>query len=217
MNKHTVILVDDHKLITKSLEGLINSFEKYTVSQTYYNGAELIDGFNAGIQDPELIVLDVKMPIMGGVDTMKWLHKHKPNIKVLVVSMEDDDDSIINMLRHGAKGYLLKDTDPNTFKEALDTIVSHGLYHTDLVNEVMMRSFNGEHEVTKEYKLKENEVTFIKLACEEKTYKEIADIMCLSPKTIDGYRQQLFEKLNVKNRIGLVIFALRNKLYKLDD
>lgn len=95
---------------------------------------------------------------------------------------------------------------------AINTVLSQGYFHTELVSNTLMNSLQGNIEIEKEFNLKETELEFIKQACEEKTYKEIADEMMLSPKTIDGYRQHLFDKLNIKNRIGLVIFALKHKI-----
>ena len=215
MKVNKVIIVDDHTLFARSLAGLVNTFPDYTVVETFSNGAELVDQLSSGMNIPDIILLDVKMPIMDGIATMKWLKKYHPFAKVLTLSMEDDEQTIIAMLRNGAKGYLLKDTQPDILKQALDTILSQGYYHTELVTNALMHSLHGEQKPEDELNLKENELKFIRLACEEKTYKEIADEMNLSPKTIDGYRQQLFDKLNIKNRTGLVIFALKHKLIEV--
>lgn len=152
--------------------------------------------------------MDVNMPIMGGIETTKWLQEHKPDVHVLALSVEDDERTIIDMVKSGAKGYLLKDTNKKALEEAMLYLMEHGIYHTKLVNDALFHSLNDD-----ELQLKENEITFLELICSEKTYKEVADIMCLSPKTIDGYRDQLFVKLNVKNRIGLVLYAIKHKIY----
>lgn len=154
--------------------------------------------------------MDVNMPIMNGIETTKWLQKNAPEIHVLALSVEDDEKTILEMVRSGAKGYLLKDVDKNTLEKAMIHLMKNGIYHTKLVNDVLYRSLNED-----EYFLKDNEITFLKLICTELTYKEIADKMFLSPKTIDGYRDQLFVKLNVKNRIGLVLYAIKNKIHVL--
>ncbi len=212
MKTYEVIIVDDHLLITRALATLVNSFENYTVKFTFQNGREFIDKLSSGMKEPDILLLDVKMPVMNGIETMKWLKKYHPDIKTLALSIEGEDKTILSMLRNGAKGYLLKDSNPTLLKKALDTIIEQGYFHTDKVSNVLLKSLNDEAEDKSQPVLKDLEIEFIKLVCQEYTYKEIADIMCKSHHTIDGYRQQLFEKLNVRNRIGLVMYALRNNI-----
>jgi DNA-binding NarL/FixJ family response regulator len=212
--KHEVIIVDDHLLFARSLASLVNSYDDYNVKFTFKNGSELVDKFSSGMELPALILLDVNMPVMNGIETMKWLKKYQPKAKVLALSMDDDEQVILSMLRNGAKGYLLKDIQPTLLKKALDTVLDQGFFHTQQVTATLMKSLNEDQNPDKVV-LKENEIRFIKLACEEKTYKEIADEMCLSPKTIDGYRQHLFEILDVKNRIGLVMYAIKNGIVEV--
>lgn len=210
--KNDVIIVDDHLLFAQSLANLVDTFEDYQVKFTFKNGSELVDKLSAGLELPAIILLDVKMPVMDGIATMKWLKKYQPEANVLALSMEDDEKTILAMLRNGAKGYLLKDIHPAVLLRALDTVISKGYFHTEQVANTLMKSLNHKED---QIQLKENEIRFIKLACEEKTYKEIADEMFLSPKTIDGYRQHLFEILGVKNRIGLVMYAIKNKIVEI--
>ena len=142
-----------------------------------------------------------------------WLTENYPDINVLALSMEDDDEVILKMLCNGAKGYLLKDIHPNKLKEALFEVMDKGYYHSEKVAVTLLHSLNNNKKETPVFK--ENEITFMKLACSEMTYKEIADKMHLSPKTIDGYRQELFNKLEIKNRVGLVLYALKNDIKML--
>src|SRR5690606_10909766 len=137
-----------------------------------------------------------------------------PEIKILALSMDDDEHTILQMLRKGAKGYLLKDIHPEILNLALRELLEKGYYHSEKVSETLLHSLTAEEDLHM-LGFKENELAFIKLACSEMTYKEIADVMDLSPKTIDGYRQDLFKRLKVKNRVGLVIFALKNDLIKI--
>lgn len=213
MSKHNVVIVDDHQLFAGSLEGLVNSYPNYEVAYHTLNGKELIDKLEATNRNPDLILLDINMPIMNGIETMEWLKQNRPDIKVLALSMEDDEDTIIKMLRHGAKGYLLKDIEPLVFKQALDDVMDKGFYYSDKVSNTLLGSLDGGN--SDRVKLKEREIEFLKLACTEKTYKEIAGEMFLSPKTIDGYREALFEKLEVRSRIGLVLYCIKNKIYRV--
>ncbi|MCR9181806.1 MAG: response regulator transcription factor [Flavobacteriaceae bacterium] len=210
VNEHKIVIVDDHLLFASSLEKLIHTFVGFKVLYKAGNGAELQEHFELNKPKPDVILLDVNMPVMNGLETISWLSEAHPNIKVLVLSMEDDEEQILKMIRSGAKGYLLKDIDPENLKHALNEVLEKGFYYTEKINEILLDIVQGKGKPDQKSLLKENEITFLKLACTEKTYKEIADIMCLSPKTIDGYRQELFSKLNIKNRVGLVLYAIKN-------
>lgn len=211
-NLRQVVIVDDHLLFASSLENLIQTFEGYNVLFKAGNGLELQTLLSEHVIKPNVILLDVNMPVMNGLETIQWLKKNHPEYKVLVLSMDDDEDQILKMIRAGAKGYLLKDIDPDDLKFALDQVIEKGFYYTEKINEILMDVVHGKNHPKAEDNFKENEITFIKLACSEMTYKEIADQMNLSPKTIDGYRQELFSKLNIKNRVGLVMYAIKNNI-----
>lgn len=212
--KKKVYIVDDHALFSQSLSVLINHFEEYEVTFQGQNGRDLIFRLqDTTIEAPDIILLDLNMPVMNGVETMDWLMKNHPSLPVLVLSMQDDANLILEMIKKGVKGYLLKDITPTLLKKALDDTLNFGFYHTEKVTKALINSLhqNKPHM----YEIKDKEMTFLKLACTEKTYKEIADEMHMSPKTIDGYRESLFEKLEVKSRVGLVLFAIKNNIYRL--
>lgn len=213
VSKYKVAIVDDHALFAGSLERLINSFPSFESIYHVRNGVELQQKMMNGRELPDLILLDINMPVMNGFETAEWLSKTHSKIKFLALSMEDEETTIIKMLRLGANGYLLKDIHPENLKLALNEVIEHGYYHSKEVSEMLIRSLNPDKD--KSLYLKPNELTFIQLACSEMTYKEIADVMNLSPKTIDGYRQELFNRFEVKNRVGLIIFALKNNIIKL--
>lgn len=210
MEKIKILIVDDHLLFSQSLAYLIGTFKEFEVIGSYGNGKEFINAITTdGFVKPDILLLDVNMPIMDGIETMKWLKLNQPDWKVLALSVNDEEDTIMKMIANGAKGYLLKDTHPTTFKEALLEVYNKGFYYTEMISGLLINKLaNNDNKVL----LKEREVEFIKLACTEKTYKEIADGMCLSPKTIDGYRENLFQKLELKTRIGLVLYAIKNKI-----
>ena len=162
---------------------------------------------------PDIVLMDINMPGKDGFETTLWLKQNYPFVKVLALSMYDNEQSIIRMLKNGAKGYILKDTDPREFKTALDSVFSKGYYYSELVAGKLIHAVNNldksDHGIQSRA-LNDREIEFIRLACTEMTYKEIADRMFLSPRTIDGYRDALFEKLNIKTRVGLVMFAIKN-------
>jgi two-component system, NarL family, invasion response regulator UvrY len=216
--KIKVALADDHVLLRNGLAGLVNSFDNYTVIFEADNGKEFQQKIDAG-NLPQLVLMDINMPEMDGYETTLWLKRNYPDIKVLALSMYDNENAIIRMLRNGARGYLLKDTEPKEFKQALDAIMQKGFYYSELVTGKLIHAVNSitddGNELASSVKLSDREIEFLKLICTEMTYKEIAEKMFLSPRTIDGYRDALFEKLNIKTRTGLVIFAIKNNLVQL--
>jgi len=213
MKKYRIAIVDDHQLVSDSLKRLIESFQDYEVISQLSNGIHLIEFLKQLSELPHIVLLDINMPQMGGKKTMEFLHSNYPNMKVLVLSMDDDDETILHMLRHGAKGYILKDINPKEFKNALDSVIHKGFYHSDLVNSTLLNEVLHPPKDNNDFS--ERELQFIELICTEKTYKEIAADMFLSPKTIDGYRESLFKKLGVKNRVGLVLYAIKNGIVKI--
>lgn len=217
MRTNKVIIIDDHLLFSQSLKFLINSFDEFEVVNSFENGKDFIDHIKSErllLDEVDIILLDVNMPVLDGLKTMEWLKNNKPEAKVIALSVNDDEETIIKMMTNGAKGYLLKDTSPQIFEEALKTVSDKGFFFTELVSGLLINRL--DHKKGDKLELKEKEITFIKHACTEMTYKEIADEMCLSPKTIDGYRENLFTKLEIKTRIGLVLYAIKNKIVNIE-
>jgi DNA-binding NarL/FixJ family response regulator len=210
----TVVIVDDHSLFAQALENLINSFSNFNVLYHVKNGQEFIRKLAAKENIPDLALIDINMPVMNGIETTQWLTKNCPDVSVIALSMDDDEQTIIRMLRAGAKGYLLKDISPAILQEAFVDVIEKGFYHSNCITNTVLSSLHRTKE--SEYQLKDREIEFLKWVCTEKTYKEIASEMFLSPKTIDGYRESLFEKLQIKSRVGLAIYAIKNKIYKVE-
>ncbi|GEQ86184.1 DNA-binding response regulator [Patiriisocius marinistellae] len=207
-----IVIVDDHQLFASSLMQLIKSLNGFDVLFFTENGKTLKDKLNLSSEIPDVILLDINMPVMNGPETMEWLHKEYPTIKVLALSMEDEQLTVLEMLRKGANGYLLKDIHPEELEKAMYEVHEKGFYHTEHVSQTLINSIGKDTSID-EIIFKEKELVFIKLCCTEMTYKEIAEEMFLSPKTIDGYRQALFQKLDLRNRVGLVMYALKNNLF----
>lgn len=216
--KIKVALVDDHVLLRNGLAGLVNSFDGYEVVFEADNGNNFIEKIKK-TEEPDIVLMDINMPEMDGYATAKWLQGHYPLIKVLALSMYDNENAIIRMFKAGTKGYVLKDCEPVELKMALDAVIKTGYYYSDLVSNRLIHSINKLDGATNDLKttiqLNEKEITFLKLACTEMTYKEIAEKMFLSPRTIDGYRDALFEKLGITSRVGLVLYAIRNGIFSV--
>lgn len=210
-----IALADDHVLLRKGLAGLVTDLG-YSVVLESDNGQEMIEMIKTGIE-PDLVLMDINMPVMDGYVTTKWLSANKHAIRVLALSMYDDESAILKMLRSGARGYILKDSEPGELRAALEAVLNKGYYYSELVTGKLIHSIHQSEEDSGSslHKLNEREMEFLKLACSELTYKEIAAQMHLSPRTIDGYRDALFEKLEIKTRTGLAIFAIKNKIVEI--
>jgi DNA-binding NarL/FixJ family response regulator len=210
-----VAIADDHSLLRNALARLINGFEGYNVVMEADNGKDLCDKL-AHSALPDIILLDVNMPEMDGFETTQWLHKKYPLIKVLALSMLSDERTIIKIFRLGAKGYLLKNTDPAELKTALDSVMNKNVYLSEYVSGKLVSGLHNNVDVEeKEAVLNEKEREFLRWTCSELSYKEIAEKMFISPRTVDDYRQSLFNKLKVHSRVGLVMYAIKNGITEL--
>jgi DNA-binding NarL/FixJ family response regulator len=207
-----IVLTDDHNLLRNGLASLVQSLGHEVLFEAE-NGKRFIEQLNPAAL-PDIVLLDINMPEMDGYETAQWIKTNHPDIKVLALSMYDNETSIIRMLKCGAKGYILKDSEPAELKSAIHALMEKGFYYSDLVSGKLMHAINKMDDESGDLKnlvpLNDRETDFLKYACTELTYKEIADKMYVSPRTIDGYREALFEKLHVKTRVGLVLYAIKH-------
>jgi two-component system invasion response regulator UvrY len=207
----TVGLVDDHVLLRNGLAALIKNIGHQVVIEAS-DGKDFISKLQDGPQ-PEVVLMDINMPVMDGYATAAHIKQHFPEIRVLALSMYDDEAAIIRMLKNGARGYILKDSDTPELKAAIEAVLTKGFYYTEMITGKLLHTINSsddEGNTRKVLNLNEREMEFLKLSCSEMTYKEIADKMHLSPRTIDGYRDSLFDKLKIKTRVGLAIYAIKH-------
>jgi len=211
-----IAMVDDHVLLRDALAVVINGFDYCRVIQVASNGRELLDKMQADYL-PNLVILDLNMPEMDGYETAKYLRINYPDIYVLVLTMYDSEISLLRMLQAGARGFLKKDIHPGELKLAIHSVMMSGYFYSHnsagkLVN--LFKKENGSSGPPE--RLSENEITFLRLASTDMTYKEIATLMKISPRTVDNYRDSLFVKLNVKSRVGLAIFAIKSGVVTLE-
>ena len=210
-----VAIADDHSLLRNALAKLINGFEGYNVVMEADNGKDLCNKLAQNVL-PDIVLLDVNMPEMDGFETTQWLHKKYPQVKVLALSMLSDERTIIKIFRLGAKGYLLKNTDPAELKTALDSVMNKNVYLSEYVSGKLVSGLHNNVDADeKEAVLNEKEREFLRWTCSELSYKEIAEKMFISPRTVDDYRQSLFNKLKVHSRVGLVMYAIKNGVAEL--
>ncbi len=216
-----VVLVDDHILLRNGLTNLVERLG-YQVLYEADNGRDLQAKMGRH-ELPDVVLLDIKMPEMDGFATARWLRQEYPLVNVLALSMYDDENAVIGMLKCGARGYIVKDTNPMELRAAIQAVMTKGFYYSDMVTGKLLHTVQNEDDDSDDgnehrqlRKLSEKEREFLRLASTELTYREIADRMYLSPRTIDGYREQLFEKLQVKSRVGLVLFAIKHGIVRFD-
>ncbi len=207
-----IVLTDDHTLLRNGLAGLIESLGHNVLFEAD-NGKDLIKKLNKK-NLPDIVLMDISMPEMDGCEATEWLRNNHPFINVLALSMYNNENSIIRMLKCGAKGYILKDSRPAELDSAINAIIKDGFYYSELLNGKIISAINKmgdmNADITKLIQLHDKETEFLKLCCSELTYREIAEKLTVSPRTIDTYRDTLFEKLHVKTRIGLVMYAVKN-------
>lgn len=213
MNKIKIALVDDHVILRKSLGILIRMLSGFEIVLEAGNGREMINQLKVNPL-PDIILLDITMPVMDGVETAWWLKIHHPEIKVLALTMIKNDFIIIRMLKNGARGYILKDCEPNELKAALIQVYKNGFYYNELITP-KMKLKEGQDGSFPKIMFSEPELIFLRWACTEKSHKEIAEEMKVSPRTIDGYRDSLFKKLQVNSRMGIALYAIKNELVQL--
>lgn len=217
MNKQliTIGIVDDHSLFRDGLVNLLAEHEHIKVIFEARNGLAMQDRLQGRL--PDVILMDINMPGMNGHDATAWVKQNFPMVHVLALSMYEDDKSIIRMIRNGAGGYVLKESNIQELVKAITVICQAGHYVNELLSGRLMHSLREEDAGDKHVKLSPREIEFLQLCCSELTYKEIADAMKVSPRTVDGYRETLFQKLELKSRTGLVLYAIKNDLVDLEN
>lgn len=213
-----IAMVDDHILLRDALGVVINNFDNCRVILMASNGRDLMEKMQADYL-PDLVILDLNMPEMDGYETAKYLRINYPKIYVLVLTMYDSEISLLRMLQAGARGFLKKDIHPGELKLAVQSVMTSGYFYSHqsagkLVN-LFKKENNGAVQADR-FGLSENELTFLRLASTDMTYKEIATLMKISPRTVDNYRDSLFLKLSVKSRVGLAIYAIKSGVVTLE-
>ncbi|MGC4101573.1 response regulator [Ferruginibacter sp.] len=209
--QHSIVIVDDHILIAKALAGIIENFKQFNVLYECENGKVLQDKLKVKKNIPDIVLLDISMPVMDGFATAQWLKEAHPEVLTIALSMQDDEQSLIKMIRYGAKGYLLKNVHPAELEKALDSLVKNGSYYPEWVTSKVFMSLSSESAVhSSRIDITAREKEFLQYSVTEMNYKEIAEKMFCSPRTVESYRDSLFEKLGLKTRVGLAVYAMKN-------
>ncbi|PIQ20621.1 MAG: DNA-binding response regulator [Cytophagales bacterium CG18_big_fil_WC_8_21_14_2_50_42_9] len=212
-NPAKVVLVDDHKLFRKGMLELINDFTGFEVVWEAENGKDFTQKISPQ-NLPDVVLLDISMPIMDGYETARWLEQRFPEVKILALSMHNDDETILKMLKSGVNGYVLKNADPAELKIALKTLVEEGSYYDYRVTQILIKNINAPKKANID--LTDREIEFLKLACTELPYKSFAPLLKINPRLVEDTRDKLFRKLEVVTRVGLVLFAIKNGIFKVE-
>ncbi|HAX95313.1 MAG TPA: DNA-binding response regulator [Prolixibacteraceae bacterium] len=216
--KIAVAVADDHSLFRKGLVSLLE--ELYFIGEIYEasNGQELLDLLERADPKPGLVLLDVRMPIMDGVEATEKIRAKYPDMKIIILTMQDDENFIVFMIEKGINGYLLKNVEPEELEKALEMLRTRDIYFNERLTDLVVRALHSKGRrppgIYYDSLFTERELEVIRLICEENTNAEIADILNVSKRTVEGHRNIIFEKAGVKNTAGLVLYAVRNGIVK---
>jgi DNA-binding NarL/FixJ family response regulator len=215
-----IVLVDDEILFRKGISFLLEREKNIEIIYEASNGMELISFLKESSEKPDIIVMDLKMPLLNGVEATKILHKDFPAIKIIALTSYDSKSFIANMIQVGAVSYLIKNTTPLELLKTINEVAEKGFYY----NEDVMKNIQETNLTNKNCKsrfdtgfLTSREVEIIQLICKQKSTAEIADALFISPRTVEGHRNNLLLKTECKNVAGLVVFAVQNKIVELGD
>ncbi len=217
LQKIDVVITDDHKLFRKGIRSLLGDFDFINNLYEAGNGRELLELLDKTIPKPHLVLLDLKMPEMDGMEANRMLKELYPEIKVIILTMEDDEQFILHLINEGVNGYLMKNADPDELEIAIKKVVENDFYFSDDISSLVFRNFisGKKSSIPPGPVLTPREIQVLELICKEYTGAEIADKLALSVRTIDGFRRKLLEKTGTRNMAGLVVYALKNNIVVL--
>jgi len=209
-----VAIADDHQIFRKGVILSLRPYHNIKFVLEAENGEELIKGVEAA--NPDIILMDLKMPVKDGIETTKYLNKHNPSIRILILTMYEDERFVGHLMDSGANGYLLKSTDPEEIKRAITDVMRTGFYLNNFVNRVLIKKNYAKQKfnpnLNSEVIISEREKEVLSLVCMEYTAQEIAQKMDISSRTVEAIKDRLMERFGVKNSVGLVFFAMKNSL-----
>ncbi len=212
-NKISIAVVDDQFLFRQGLIALINDFKEINVLFEASNGVELLEQLEQ--QQPEVILLDLEMPLMDGSVAAAKIKKKYPKIKIIILTMYKEDGLILDLIERGVKGFLTKEAGIEFVVDAIHGVMENEYFFNDKISITLIKELSNTKKINPIFKttpLSEKEITIVRLICKQYTNKEIADKLCLSPKTIDVHRGSILKKTSAKNTAGIVMYAVKNNL-----
>jgi DNA-binding NarL/FixJ family response regulator len=214
MSEIKVAIADDHKIFRKGVIISLRHYSNIKFVLEAENGQELLNGLT--IAKPDVILMDLRMPVKDGIETTKYISQHYPDIAVLVLTMHEDERFVVHLMENGANGYLLKSTDPAEIKKAITDVVEKGYYLNNFVNRILIKKSQNKNRIIpslkKEVEISDKEKEVIQYICLEFTSMEIGEKMGISARTVESIKERLMERFGLKNTAGLVFFAVKNYL-----
>lgn len=215
-----IAIADDEALFRKGLGLLLEDYEDLSIVMEAENGQDLLNQLYATEEQPDVLLLDMKMPVLNGVETAKLMREHFPDIPIVILSTHFSKAFILNMIEMGAASYLPKNTDPDEVVETIRSVLTKGFYYTNEVMQIIREDFMNKNQpkvrMAQSAEITSREREVLQLICEEFTTSEIADKLYISPRTVEGHRNNLLSKLGCRNTAGLVVNAIHNGLVKLE-
>lgn len=217
--KKSIILVDDHVIVRNGLRELIDKLGYYKVDFEFDNGPDLLLALEKGVS-ADLVILDLSMPGMNGDAVLEEMNQRKLTIPVLILTLNSEPGKHIHLFRRGARGYIPKNSTSTILRDAIESIFKSGYYQNELMAEALRSDAPSQQKEPRQHlldQLTEREKEFLKLVCDEKefTYEQIASMMGVHRRTVDGYREAVFDKFDIKSKVGLVLFLIRNDLFEM--
>lgn len=218
MGSINLAIADDHKIFREGLKAILEDQPSFRIMVEAGNGQELIQLLSE--KTPDVVLMDIKMPVMDGMQATAYIQEHFPGVKVLALSMYHEDKYIVNMMKAGASGYILKNAEPREIVDAVTTVHAREFYFNERLSVTLVKQLLGERggirdDGQKNVELNERETEILALICQECTNVEIAEKLFLSVRTVEGYRTRLFEKIGSKNVAGLVIYAIKHGIISI--
>jgi DNA-binding NarL/FixJ family response regulator len=211
--KINIVITDDHKLFRKGIIALLEDFDFVGEINEASNGKELLELLSEIKILPDIILLDLRMPVMDGVEAQQKIRELYPGIKIIILTMEDDEQFILHLISEGVNGYLLKNADPIEMEQAILKVYEKDFYFSEDISSLVLKNLNKKEKAETIFNpdFSERELQVLKLICKQYTNAEIAENFDVSIRTAEGYRQKLVEKTGAKNIAGLVVLALKHK------
>ena len=209
-----IALADDHKIFRRGIISSMRQYSNLNFVLEANNGEDLLN--QIPLHNPDIVLCDLKMPIKDGIDVTKIVTVKHPNVRVIILTMYEDERFIQNLMECGAAGYLVKNTEPAEIYKAINEVTKSGFYLTPLINRILIRRSSNKQKFTpslnNEIVITDKEKEVLSLVALEYTASEIAQKLHISNRTVEAIKERLMERFNVKNSVGLVYFAMKNKL-----